>query len=397
MMIRITPKSGSVASLLVLSALALAAPRAASAAAAPARAPVEFYQLPIPRQTIFNGAADPCPIQYFPDGPPRPFRRADGRISLVNNENDDFQLVGDNPFDLRVVCKPILSSAQYGSLVRGQVGIGAVYTEDGNTVYALAGQDLSALNMALGCTDQFNGNCWQGGVSLLVSKDMGNDYAFTSSGNNDVAALTHTLTTTQPSTEGYTGVSNIVKRNGLYYAFFTPINAYAGGQSHTCLARTADLADPTSWRAFDGSGFNASLQPAGNGPSPIPCADIGGGNIAGISSLSYIPRKGLYIAVTQARLQLAGDAAPVPGAYYSTSPDLFGWSPVKRLMYLPHLGTDSMTESDNYPALVDPFSRTRNFETIDSATPVLLYVLEHLDQGRGTLDRDVVAVPLLMP
>ena len=281
--------------------------------------------------------------------------------------------------------------------MRGQTGIEATYTEDGQTIYALAGQDLSALTAAIGCVDQGTGNCVQDDVEAVVSTDMGNSFSFTSAGNGDVAALTHTLTTNQPGTEGYTGTSNIIKRNDGFYYLLTSVVEYYAAQGRTCLIRTNNLADPGSWRGYDGSGFNAVLQPTGNGPSPIPCANVGGGNIPSVSSLSFIPRKGIYVAVFQAQLRLSGDSAPVSGAYYSTSADLLNWTPTQRLMALPHFpGVDSMTESDNYPVLIDPFSQTRNFETIDSETPVMVYTLEHLIEGRGTLDRDLVAVPFLM-
>ena len=384
---------------LALAGLGAVAVRSAPAQAAPspeaALPSVTFTQI-LPRQTLYDYNANPCPEKYFPDGPIRAFRRADGKFAVDNNENDDFQLVGSNPFDLRVSCASILSSAQYGPLVRGLTGIEATYTEDGQTIYALAGQDLSALNEAIGCVDQGDGNCWQGSIEALVSTDMGNSFNFTSSGNGDVAALTHTLTTGQPGTEGYNGSTNIIKRNGLYYALVSVIDAYAG-QSRTCLIRTGNLADPGSWRGYDGSGFNAVLQPTGNGPSPIPCANVGGGNLPSVSSLGFIPRKGIYIAVFPARLQLAGDSAALPGAYYSTSADLLNWTPAQRLMELPREpGVDSTTEADAYPVLIDPFSQTRNFETIDSQTPVLTFTAIQVYNNGLTTNRNLVAVPLLM-
>ena len=367
----------------------------ARSASAQSPAPVSFTPI-LSRQTLYNYATNPCPEKYFPDGPIRAFRRADGRYVLDNNEQDNWQMVGSSPFSLQVSCPSILSSSQYGLLNRGLTGIGATYTEDGQTIYGLAGQDLSGLDEAIGC-DQGTGNCWQADIAAIASTDMGNSFNFVSAGNGDVASLTHTLTITQPSREGYVGSSNIIKRAGFYYLFVYAVDAYAN-QGRTCLIRTSNLADHTSWRGYDGSGFNAVLQPTGTGPSPIPCVDVGNGNLpGGATSLTFIPRKGIYVAVSQAQLRLAGDTAPVSGAYYSTSADLLNWTPVQRLMALPHFpGVDSMTESDNYPVLIDPFSQTRNFETLDSDTPVLVYTLEHLVQGRGTLDRDLVAVPLLM-
>ncbi len=380
---------------LAFGCLAAFAARPAAAQTAPSSS-LTFQQI-LPRQTIYDYAANPCPEKYIPDGPARGFRRADGKFALEAEELDNWQLVGDSPLSLRVSCPSILSSSNYGLLNRGMTGIQATYTEDGQTIYGFAGQDLTALDEAIGCQDQGVANCWQNDIEAVTSTDMGNSFSFTSAGNGDVAALTHTLATNQSSPEGYFTSSNIVKRNGYYFMTVFVEDTYAQ-QARTCLLRTANLADPTSWRGYDGSGFNAVLQPAGAGPSPIPCAAIGTNSLYDTTtSLSFIPSKNIYVAVFQTQLQLTGDAAPVPGAYYSTSADLLHWSATQRLMELPRIpGVDSLTEVDEYPVLLDPFSRTRNFETLDSSTPVLVFTVEHLDNGSGTMDRDLDAVPLVM-
>ena len=225
---------------------------------------------------------------------------------------------------------------------------------------------------------------------------MGNDFAFTSAANGDVAALTHALSTSQISQEGYFTSSNIVKRGG-YYFMLVAVNNTPTQRSQTCLLRTGNLADPTSWRGYDGSGFTAATQPVA-GSDATPCAAVGAGSLHDtVTSLSFIPRRNIYVAVFQTRLQLAGDAAAVPGAYYSTSADLVDWTPPQRLMALPQQpGIDSQTEVDAYPVLLDPFSRTRNFETLDSGTPVLVFTAIHVANGGVTLDRDLVGVPMVM-
>ena len=356
---------------------------------------LSFTQL-FPRQTIYDYSANTCAEKYIPDGPAHGFQRADGKFVLQAEEADNWQLVGSSPFDLQVSCPSILSSSNYGLLTRGYVGIQATYTLDGQTIYGFAGQDLTPLIEALGCTDDGAGNCWQNDIQAVVSTDMGNSFGFYSAANGNVAALTHTLITTQISAEGYFTSSNIVQRNGFYYMLVF-VNDTDTQSSRTCLLRTNNLGDPSSWYGYDGSGFTASTQPV-PGSNAIPCVAVGTGSLFDTTtSLSYIPRKGIYVAVFQTRLQLAGDTAQVPGAYYSTSADLVNWTPAQRLMELPQTpGVDSETEADQYPVLLDPFSKTRNFETLDSQTPVLVFTAVHLANGGATLDRDLVGIPLLM-
>ena len=356
---------------------------------------LSFRQI-LPKQTIYDYSANPCPEKYIPDGPAHAFVRADGKYVLEAEEDDNWQLVGDSPFSLQLSCPSILSSSSYGLLNRGETDIQATYTEDGQTIFGFAGQDLSPIDEALGCVDLGTGNCWQNDIEAVVSQDGGNSFAFTSPGNGNVAALTHTPSTTQVSQEGYFNSSNIVKRDGFYYMLVF-VDDTATQQQRTCLLRTNNLSDPGSWLGYDGSGFTATTQPV-PGSDAIPCAAVGAGSLYDTTtSLSFIPRKGIYVAVFQTRLQLAGDATVVPGAYYSTSADLVNWTPPQRLMALPQLpGVDSLTEATAYPVLLDPFSRTRNFETIDSSTPVLVFTDIHLLDGNGTLDRDLVGIPMLM-
>ena len=358
---------------------------------------VTFTQIQ-PRQTIYDWAADTCPDHFFPDAPARAYRRADGKFVLLAEEGDNWQMVGSTPFDLKVSCAPILSSSSYSATTRGSIGIEATYTEDGKTVFGVGGQDLSPLAFANGCIDNHGGSCWLNDLQAVRSSDMGQHFDIVSQNNGDIAAMTHMPENNWKSPEGFFTSSNIFKRAGYYYMFALAQDAYTG-HSWNCLLRTSNLADPSSWRGWDGKAFAGVPHPTAQRPAiPIPCAHIAVDQLFDtVQSVNYIPSKGLYIAVSLARLQLAGDSMPISGVYYSTSADLLTWTPVQRLMVLPRVPKqDSMTEADSYPVLIDPFSRTRNFETIDSQYPVLTFTVNHLDQGNGTMNRDVVAVPLMM-
>ena len=349
----------------------------------------------LPRQTIYNWSANPCAEKYIPDGPARAFRRADGKLVLMAEELDNWEMVGTNPFDLQLSCPSIMSSKDYGETVRGMVGIQATYTEDGQTIYGFAGQDLSPVNEARGCVDQGNGNCWLNDITGVVSRDMGQTFSFTSPTNGDVAALSHTLSNAMPTLLGYFTSSNILKKDGYYY-MLVPANHYQTDERE-CLMRTNNLADPTSWRAYDGSGFTVVMQPV-NGSTQIPCTAVGVNAIYQmVTSFNYIPAKGLYIAIYQGALKLAGDAAPVPAAYYSTSPDMINWGAPKRLMPMQwDARVPGTTEVTAYPVLIDPFSKSRNFETIDSNTPVVVFTAIKLFNQGVTMNRNLVAQPFMM-
>jgi hypothetical protein len=85
----------------------------------------------------------------------------------------------------------------------------------------------------------------------------------------------------------------------------------------------------------------------------------------------------------------------VPGFYYSQSPDLVQWRPPRRIMRAPtRPRTDDPNLFMSYPSLLDPQSASRNFETLDSEDPVLLFTVQHLERGRGTMNRDLRYVPL---
>ncbi len=368
-----------------------AQPAQATATALPS---VTFKQI-LPKQIVYNYNANPCAEKYIPDGGAHGFVRADGKFVLQAQEDDNWQMVGNSPFNLQVSCPSILPTSRYGLLTRGETDIQATYTEDGQTIYGFAGQDLSRLNYAEGCVDQGGGNCWQNDIEEVVSTDGGNNFNFTSTGNGNVAAVSYALSPTGTTYTGYFNTSNIVKRNGYYYMLDFVNDTVTGGR--TCLLRTNNLADPTSWRGYDGSGFTATTLPVA-GSAAAACVGVRGGLLGVTSSLQYIPRKGIYIGVFQYVTQLPGDKALVPGVYYSTSADMVNWTPMQRLLVLPSIsGMGSTDEATAYPVLMDPFSKTRNFETIDSNTPVVMFTDIYINQyGSETLDRNLSAIPVMM-
>lgn len=83
--------------------------------------------------------------------------------------------------------------------------------------------------------------------------------------------------------------------------------------------RTQTLGDPTSWRAWDGSGFNLQMADPYIGPSPSLCAAVAPGMAQ--PTLTYNTYLGKYMMVGSALL----GTPPVCGAAYALSSDLIHW------------------------------------------------------------------------
>lgn len=87
------------------------------------------------------------------------------------------------------------------------------------------------------------------------------------------------------------------------------------------------------------------------------------------------------------------DGREVWGFYYSFSSDLIHWTHRKLLVEVPLPWTveDNQDVSYLYPALLDPDSPARNFETTDETA--FLYFTRH-NFGQGSPDRDLIRVPV---
>jgi hypothetical protein len=106
--------------------------------------------------------------------------------------------------------------------------------------------------------------------------------------------------------------------------------------------------------------------------------------------VQYIPKSHEYIATVSGRIKLDKEAVPTPGFYTLTSPDMIHWGPLSRLMKMPVAArVDDMNDIYSYPSLIDPKSKSRNFETLDHEEALILFSHHHLNHGSGTMNRDL--------
>lgn len=347
-----------------------------------------------PMQVVYDWSADRCAADDVPDMPLRPFVDAEGKVQANRSWPENRRFRGADLDSIRPACEIILRSgldrdpAHYNY----KLWIQALYTEDGKTVHAI-------LHNEHNCNDVGEDFCWYQNMTYAVSRDGGATFQQPAPPDNYVAGLPYPFES-GAGVYGLIGGSNIIKgEDGAYYMLALN-KAYRENRQYTCLLRSDDLSDPSSWRAWDGTGFNihfvnpyveADLKPEEHVCPPV---DGNSNNLSSISeSLTYNTYLERYVAVSL--ISGVVDGITTRGIYYSTSKDLIHWEP-KKLLVKMNLGGQSgpgAPDGAGYAVLLDPDSATRNFETTDESA-YIYFTQQKYTSGVASLDFDLVRFPV---
>jgi hypothetical protein len=335
---------------------------------------------------VYVWATQSCDAEAIPDAPARAFRRADDQVALIATHYENWSLLGTSPADLKPRCGTIFSSKKASDPDLGKVWIEAVYSPDGRRVAAIGSRDMTEVMKRRGCrATGGQGACWLNDLVSLGSSDMGDTFSL----GETVASFGSTYPEGEKGRLGAFTTSNIVAWEGTH-VMLAWVEAPPRQARGNCLLSSRDPMDGRSWRAWNGRDFGADLALG------EPCEPVSLGFLPNeVRSLSWSARHKQWIAVYSSRQKLAGDREPVPGFYYSLSPDLRSWSTPQRIMAAPTRPREQQSEFFvAYPSLIDPESRSRNFDTVDGSSPLLFYTVHRLRNGSGTLNRDLYAQPL---
>ena len=410
-------------------AIALAAPPAALSYAFG-----EDVQARGPEEIVFEhsdagGLQDACVADHIPDQSPRVFRRADGRVQMILAHTTNRRMIGASLGTLASECGVLLDSTHNGSpgAFDDAEWIAAPYTTDGTNVAAIIHNEYHGFahdDCAAPPGQQFS-TCWSSSVTLGASTNQGDTFTHAAPPDHFVAALPYRYSASQTRNTGLLAPSNIIQKqpqpqaDDYYYLFVEATGDDNMNQQYgACVLRTRTLGDPGSWRAWDGAGFNLrfvdpyanpSEPPAMHLCQPVSQYDAHALN-AQVTYNSYLDRYVMIDVSAKFKMARADFDQTVddmlPGIYYSTSTDLVHWSGHKLLMaaevrasYVlgrdPGSGECLADDFVNYPALLDPASSSRNFETT-GAQPYLYFVRTNAREHGCTpgLDRDLVRVPV---
>jgi len=349
-------------------------------------------------EVVFDWTTDRCEKYNIPDLPVRAFRGADDQVQLIISDAYNFRMVGSDLNTLTQDCNSVMRSDSNPdpSLFSDNEWIASPYTEDGQTVYALIHNEYWGQTHPGQCPQNEYFPCWDNSITLAISTDGGKSYSHALTPPAHLIARLPYPYEAGAGPEGTRNPSNIIKaKDGYYYSFFN-VSMYRTQEQRVCLMRTGDLSNPASWRFWDGSGFdgqfvNPYLNPPAN-PSSHICSALAMNEIGASlnDSITYNTYLNRYVLVGLSADQIGG--REVWGIYYSFSDDLIHWTHRKLLAEMPLPWTVKNAGSDLsilYPALLDPMSESRNFET--TGETAYLYFTRH-NFGQGNLDRDLIRV-----
>ena len=340
-------------------------------------------------QVVFDWKTQACERWDVPDAPARAWRGADGQVRLLASHHRARLMAGPRldalKHDCRVVFQADHDAAPEHHDDRGWLV--SPYTLDGETVHALVHNEFHGHTRPALCPSRKYASCWWNSITATVSTDGGRTFG----PPRYVAGLPYPYQGDLGRRAGLFSPSSIVERDGWYYSmlFAEPFGAQKRG---VCLMRTRDLADPASWRAWDGKGFTvafagptaATADPAAHVCAPLPRL------FGTVTSLVRHRPSGLYVALMQGRPK-----GKPGGVWASTSADLVTWSAPQLVWesppsFAPDCGA---RHAYDYPSLLDPSSPSRNFEDIGE-TAFLYLTRDALDRCKRTTERDLVRLPV---
>lgn len=374
--------------------------------ALPAADPPPSFLVTGGETVVFDWSRDACETEDIPDAPVRAFRDAEGRVQLLASHHVARRWIGPSLDDLSHDCAVVFDSDGDPDPTRydDREWLYSPYTFDGRTVFALVHAEFHGHRRPGLCSAGEVRPCWQNAITLARSTDGGESYTHLPPPEHLVFGPGEPY---RPGTgpQGAFSPSNIVRspRDGLFYALVR-LERFGPHARGTTVIRTDDLADPRSWRGWDGFGFGASLRPAPGAQSIPPAegrAHPAHGGPAPVSreaikemtsSLTYNTHLERFLLISLGTERDPASGEVVTGVYYALSEDLVRWSARRLLLEAPIRGRAESAGAPpiGYPSALDPDSPGRNFETTDDRF-FLFFTRFNRDDP---LDRDLIRVTL---
>jgi len=363
------------------------------------------------KEVVMHATTDRCEELDVPDGPARFVRAEDGSLVLFSGNAPRYYVSRGAGFGTftRDCSQPALASAdrRTADSYENWEWVWSVYREGSSWHVLVHNEFHDAVAPTCQPGNPAPGNpCWYNSITYAVSTDGARSFSKPGAPAHVVAPAPIVWEPPPPNTpppydqfaEGYFSPSNIVRASdGYYYAFMMSIpTKFWNTMQGLCVFRTRTLGDPTTWRAWDGSGFNLRMaSPYVTGSATPVCTSLGGLMIH--SHLVYDTYLERYMAVAPSPGPLDVNGRPTCGFFYALSADLIHWS-THHLLVEASLPWCAANPSQPgvlepvivmYPSIVDHADTSVNFENA-GRTPYLYYMRINGDN----LDRDLVRVPL---
>jgi hypothetical protein len=391
-----------------------------------------------PEQTVFDWQSVPQPPpppsppqcsdeQFFEDSPARAFKDSQNRVQLImSHAGFPTTTTGHtrrlmtppggslaNLGSLSVDCT-VIHSSHANSLPESYDNaewLVSPYTEDGQTIYGLVHNEYHGYEYGRCSGSGFPPDkppqCWYNSITLAKSTDGGQSYTHATAPSHRIATSPY-IYEQDVEAYGYFQPTNIVKKDGWYYAMIRAA-AHGAQKKGECVMRTQNLDSPTSWRAWDGTGFNVSFMDAYRdtsapeahvcepvSPDPTgaaPDSAFKAGTLTG--DLVYSNYYDAYMLIGDAFKPENGHVTA--GFYYSLSKDLIHWTERQLIFEAELTYTHQCGDEDPvaHPSVIDSSSTDRNFGTVGQTADLYFVRLHYANNGCDqTRDRDLVRIPV---
>jgi hypothetical protein len=241
----------------------------------------------------------------------------------------------------------------------------------GNTVYAIIHNEWHGNDENRTLCPSRSSNCNEVSLTAAISRDGGYHFARYPGAEGLVAAAPYPYQMRGHAFGVGGGSPNIIKRGNFFYLLATVIDAVDRHYNGVCVMRTTNLAEPSSWRGWDGHDFTVEFinrtHSALDNPSAHKCIPLNDGHpFFSVGSVTWSPKRQAYIMVARVQSWDSAKYHKPAGLYLFESSNLIDWSGPVLLL------TDEAAGGppQDYPALIDPTSSDQNFSTIGDA-PIL--------------------------
>jgi hypothetical protein len=355
-----------------------------------------------PEEIVFDWSEDACEQANYPDAPARAFRDADGRVQLILSHYTNYRMIGPDLNHLTIDCNAIMFSDYDPDPAKfnGREWIHALYSPDGNSVYALIHNEYQGNRHPGQCPSGQYLDCWYNAITLAVSTNSGVTYTHAEPPSHLVAGLPYVY---EPG-GGPFGIFNpsniLLNPADNYYYVLLHVEDYQGQSRGTCLMRTQNLAEPSSWRAWNGKEFSVRFinvyQDRNAAVQDHICQPVSFPQIQKMwESITFNTYLNRFLLIGTASTYDVATGRTIWGIYYSLSTDLLHWSP--RALLLETERTWSYECGDTNPiaspAVLDPESLSRNFDTTGQRA-YLYFTRLNYESCVMTSDRDLIRVPV---
>lgn len=321
-----------------------------------------------------------CEQIDIPDALPRAFRDANNRVHLVATHYVARAMIGPALDQVKHDCRVIYRSPNDPDPAHflDANWLSSFYTEDGLRIAALVHSEYHGFEHPGMCGEpkspRRTDDCAWTTITFAESRDGGYSFIEPKPPANLVASLPYRYDPdNRRGPQGYDSPTNILKIGQFYYAMVNVWGEYRAQRYGPCLIRTANLFDPSSWRAWNGSGFAIQFTNPYVGQNADSSEHVCPPIIPGtLDSLAVDERSGIFLADVYVKDDRYGQGS---GLYIAASRDLIRWS--KPVLVA---NTDFLLRTEPrgrwsylYFTLMDPASTDRNFTTV-SSTPYIYYV-----------------------